>query len=225
MLVDWLVTTYKSGQKLSGILYLHRISDTRMRGSSVRNLAMFQQLIGDDFYKNVTLATTCWSLIPFHTGLERETELKTNSNFWKHMISKGATVERIPDDVTEARDLVYKTTSHNAVALKTQRDVVDRGISFSNLAVTKTVNYELEKLKREQAAERAWHAERLARQEREMREQIAEIRAQNQRIQSARDKTRWCARKKPYGTCDNDYCSNKLKRYTATFRSFSTTLD
>ena len=28
LLVDWLVTTYRSGQKLSGILYLHRISDT-----------------------------------------------------------------------------------------------------------------------------------------------------------------------------------------------------
>ena len=151
---------------------------------------------------------------------KRETELKTNTNFWKLVISKGAKIDRIPDSVTEARDLMYKTTSHNASALKTQRDVVDRGISFSHLAVTKTVNYELEKLKRDQATERIRHAERLARQEREIREQIAEIRAQNDRIQAAMDKTRWCSGKKPYGTCDNGYCSNKLKRYTATFRRF-----
>lgn len=218
LLVDWLVTTYKSGQKLSGILYLHRVSDTRMRGSSVRNLAMFQQLIGDDFYKNVTLATTCWSLVPFHVGLERETELKTNSNFWKLMLSKGAHLKRIPDAVTAARDLVYEIASHNAAALQTQRDVVERGISFSNLAVTKTVQYELEKMKREQAAERARHAERLAHQEREMRRELADLKAENQRIQDALQRTRWCSGKKPHGTCDNRYCSNKLKRWAVIWR-------
>ena len=179
MLVDWLVSTYKSGQKLSGILYLHRISDTRMRGSSVRNLAMFQQLVGDDFYKNVTLATTCWSLVPFHVGLERENELKTNSNFWKMMISKGAQLERIPDGMAAAQALVYKVASHDAAALQTQRDVVDRGISFSDLAVARTVKYELEKLKREQAAERMQLALGLERQYRELEEQVSELRKRN----------------------------------------------
>ena len=27
MLVDWLASTYRAGQKLSGILYLHRIDE------------------------------------------------------------------------------------------------------------------------------------------------------------------------------------------------------
>jgi hypothetical protein len=186
----------------------------------MRNLTMFKQLIGDDFHKNVTLATTCWSLVPFNDGVMRENELKTNSNFWRLMISNGAQLERISDDVTEARDLVYKIASHSPIALQTQRDVVELGISFRNLAVAKTVNYELEKQRREQRAERVLQAQKLARQERKLQEQVAELQKQNQRIQDAMDRGRRCSRKKPYGTCDNQYCSNRLQRYTVTWRTF-----
>ena len=123
---------------------------------------------------------------------------------------------------------MYEITGHNPLALRTQRDVVDLGISFSNLAVTKTVNYELDKLKKEQAfdsaAERKRHAEALERQNREMQERIAELQRQNQRIQDARDRRRWCSGKTPYGTCDNQYCSNKLKRWAVTWRQCSTPL-
>lgn len=153
-LVDWLVSTYRSGQRLNGILYLHRITDTRMRGSSLRNLKMFKELIGDEFYENLTLGTTCWSLIDSKSALERENELKTESKFWEIMISKGARLERIPDDdVIKARDLVYKIASRDTAPLQTQRDVVERGISFSDLAVTQTVNYKLEQISNQQRAE------------------------------------------------------------------------
>jgi hypothetical protein len=180
LLVDWLASTYRSGQKLSGILYLHRIADTRMRGSSMRNLSMFKQLVGDDFYKNVTLGTTCWSLVPFHVGLDRENELKSNSNFWKMMISKEARLKRIPDDVITARELVYEIASNDAVALKTQRDVVDLGIRFSNLAVTKTVNHELEELRRQQQTE-------LKRLEEAKRRQLAQQARQAEEAREQRE--------------------------------------
>jgi hypothetical protein len=206
MLVDWLVSTYRSGQRLSGILYLHRVTDTRMRGSSVRNLRMFKQLIGDDFHKNLTLGTTCWSLVPFHVGLDRESELKANSDFWKTMISKGARVERMPDDVTKARNLVYEIASHNAVALQTQRDVVDRGISFSNLAVTKTVNYDLEQVQRDQAAERKRVGEELQTRLRELQEELARVRARNERVESYANARRYCSRKRPTRICDKVGC-------------------
>src|SRR5205809_696574 len=57
----WLAMTYRADVRLTGIVYLHRISDNRMTGSAVHNLNMFKKLCGDDCLPNVTLATTMWS--------------------------------------------------------------------------------------------------------------------------------------------------------------------
>lgn len=187
MLVDWLTSMYRAGQKLSGILYLHRIADTRLRGSSLRNLNMFRQLIGDEFHKNLTLGTTCWSLVSSKVGLDRENELKDHSSFWKVMISKGARLERIPDDATKARNLVYEIASHDAVVLQTQRDIVDLGKSLSSLSVAKTVNYELDQLHKQQEAERKSLEEakkkRLAEEKQERKLELERVRAKHERIE------------------------------------------
>lgn len=52
--------TYEQGINLAGIIYLHRITDVRMQGSSLKNLTMFQKLCGEGFYNHVVLATTMW---------------------------------------------------------------------------------------------------------------------------------------------------------------------
>ncbi|KAN0115440.1 P-loop containing nucleoside triphosphate hydrolase protein [Hyaloscypha variabilis] len=225
MLVDWLAATYRSGQKLSGILYLHRITDTRMRGSSLRNLKMFKELIGDEFHKNLTLGTTCWSLVSFNIALDRENELKTDSKFWKIMISKGARLVRILEDRPEARDLVYEIASHDAIPLQAQRDVVDRGISFGNLSVTRMVNYELEQIRQQQKAaiERFKEARqrRLDQEEEEMERELALIRARNERIEDYQMRQVFCQNVTPYGRCDSPGCYNKLRRWTATWHCCS----
>ena len=149
ILLDWLVSSYRRGQKLSGILYLHRLSDARMRNSAVRNLKMFRELIGEDFYQNLTLGTSCWSLVTASVGAAREQQLKSEAGFWKMMIDCGARAVRLPDDKSDARSLVYDMVGHSPTALEAQRDVVDRCISFGNLAVTKTVQYELEEARKE----------------------------------------------------------------------------
>jgi hypothetical protein len=222
MLVDWLVSTYKCGQKLSGILYLHRITDTRMRGSAMRNLKMFRQLIGDDFYKNLTLGTTCWSLVPAAVGSEREKELKTDSGFWKTMIAGGARAVQMPDDATEARDLVYSMASHYPIALQAQRDVVDLGISFANLAVTKTVKYELEQVQKERAAERERLKEernsRLAREAKALQRELTRVRARHEKMQHLLAMRRYCSVKRPHGTCDNKWCTEKLRHWNVVWR-------
>lgn len=57
-IAHWLSMSLKSGVKLSGIIYLHRITDPRMTGSIRRNLLMFKKLCGEDSFSSVTLATT-----------------------------------------------------------------------------------------------------------------------------------------------------------------------
>jgi hypothetical protein len=225
LLVDWLASTYEFGQKLNGILYLHRITDARMRGSSLRNLKMFKELIGEDFHKNVTLGTTCWSLVPFRTALDRETELKTSSNFWETLLSNGARLERIPDNATEARDLIYQIASHDPIVLQAQRDIVDLGKTFSSLAVTKLVDYELEELRKQQQTElrklREEEELQRIREEQALKEELERIREANNRILEYRSKQAYCTRKKPFGTCDKSGCYNKLQRYKVTWRKIS----
>jgi len=48
MLAAWLESTYRSGTKLSAILYVHPITQTRMQGTALRNLTMFKQLCAND---------------------------------------------------------------------------------------------------------------------------------------------------------------------------------
>lgn len=79
---------YKRKILLTGIIYLHRITDRRMSGSSIRNLDMFKALCGEDAYKHVVLATTMWEQVDLKIGEQRENELKSKPDYWGYMISK-----------------------------------------------------------------------------------------------------------------------------------------
>lgn len=93
-IATWLTDSYSHEIKLSGIIYLHRISDPRMPGSAKRNLLMFKKLCGPNALKNVILATTMWDKVTPKEGADRESELRSKEDFWGWMISKGSRVER-----------------------------------------------------------------------------------------------------------------------------------
>ena len=78
---------------LTGILYIHRITDVRMSGTPHRNLRMFGELCGDKSARNVVLLTTMWDKARSIKEVEnREAGLK--ERYWNVMIHHGATVER-----------------------------------------------------------------------------------------------------------------------------------
>lgn len=86
-LATWLTDSYTAHIKLSGIIYLHRISDVRMQGSAKKNLFMFKKLCGNDALKNVILATTMWDRVSQSEGDARELELTSTMDFWGWMMS------------------------------------------------------------------------------------------------------------------------------------------
>lgn len=57
----YLSVTYANRVSINGIIYLHRISDTRIGGSTKRNIEMMKALCGEDAFSNVTIVTTMWS--------------------------------------------------------------------------------------------------------------------------------------------------------------------
>ncbi|KAI6044167.1 P-loop containing nucleoside triphosphate hydrolase protein [Pisolithus marmoratus] len=139
-IAHWLNTTYKKNIKLSGILYLHRISDNRVSGTPLRNYNMFKELCGKDNFKNVILVTTMWDEVAEEVGSAREKELR--SDFWRSMISLGSSVYRFEGTMESA----WKIINSLSVAppsqrrpLQIQREMVDEHVPLHRTAAGRAV--------------------------------------------------------------------------------------
>jgi hypothetical protein len=84
--------SYQGGKLLSGLLFLHRISDNRMGSSPLRLLETFKGICGNEAFKNVVLVTTMWDVVTTEEGATREEELR--GKYWKHMLALGSRTER-----------------------------------------------------------------------------------------------------------------------------------
>lgn len=71
----WLSGSFKDCTRLSGIIFIHRISDVRMTGSAVRNLVMFKKLCGERAFQSVALVTPMWSKVTPYKGTRHKEEL------------------------------------------------------------------------------------------------------------------------------------------------------
>lgn len=91
---------------LTGLLYLHRISDVRMQGSALKNIRMFQSLFGENDMANVVLVTTRWNSVTKDEGVSQLRELLEKDRFWGGMIAAGARHEALLDVEADGRRIV-----------------------------------------------------------------------------------------------------------------------
>ncbi|KAI6006219.1 P-loop containing nucleoside triphosphate hydrolase protein [Pisolithus orientalis] len=119
----YLANTYEQGVKLTGVIYMHRISNPRMTGTSMRNFRCFRELCGKDAFKNIVIVTNMWRDDEPEICNKRESELATDNKFYKALINKGN------------------------VTLAGQQEIIDEHKEFSGTAVGK----ELTRALKEQA--------------------------------------------------------------------------
>ncbi|KAF8891139.1 hypothetical protein CPB84DRAFT_1784511 [Gymnopilus junonius] len=123
----WLRKSNKSGSKLSGIVYLQRITDNRLSEAVHRNLHIFSELCGPDAFKHIVLVTTMWDEIQStEEGAAREAVFKRT--LWADMIQKGASVTRFlgtSNDAWQVIEKVLKASQQEQVVLHLQRELVD----------------------------------------------------------------------------------------------------
>lgn len=158
LLAFFLTTTYASTSlQLSGIIYCHRISDTRMGGSSLKNLNMFKKLCGEDAYASITLATTMWSnlngpTLSFDTGVARERELLSRREWWGLMRERGSKVIRHDGSRESAlaivAGLVERREKSGPVVLNIQKEMIDDKLSLEDTAAGQEVERELTQAKK-----------------------------------------------------------------------------
>jgi hypothetical protein len=127
-LADFMAETYRAGALLSAIIYVHPIHHPRFEGSARDNLTMFQTLCGENFFRNIVLATSFWSEVETEEeGSKREAELKDNPQFWGDMIARGSGMVRLPDSKDEAIALLMKLAGKEREVMRIQQEVVDEG--------------------------------------------------------------------------------------------------
>jgi hypothetical protein len=158
-LLKWLEDTYRRGERLNGIVYLHSINETRMKGSARQSLDMFQQLCGSSCYKNIVLATTFWDKVTEATGAQREKELRENDQFWGLLVKEGSRVVRLSRDQATVHQIIKIAGDHEEMVLKAQQEIVNekkkRGETAAALRVQEAKRLKKERLERlEQEKER-----------------------------------------------------------------------
>lgn len=180
---SWLSMAYENRIKLSGIIYLHRISDVRVGGSGVKNLRMFRELCGEAGMGGVALVTTFWQGEDKATGDRRENQLKTSSTFWSQIIAKGGKVFRHDQGVESGERIInYLVNRKQKMVLEIQREMVDDGKTLEHTGAGNVVQEELNKLRAEHARELArirdeWK-EALAKKDKEWQKEIQAYKAE-----------------------------------------------
>ncbi|KAJ3811300.1 P-loop containing nucleoside triphosphate hydrolase protein, partial [Lentinula lateritia] len=131
MIADFLASEYKAGRRLSGIMYLHRISDVRMGGASKRNFSMFEKLCGQDAFSNVAIVTTRWDQEEEAVAKARLEELKTKPQLYKPILDGGGAIFRHDRTQESASAILSHLIAKTATPLLIQREMVEesRGIS------------------------------------------------------------------------------------------------
>ena len=153
---SWLGTMYdsqdshgrKGETKLAGIVYLHDISLTRMLGSTLKNLDVFQKLCGKDALKRVVLCTTMWSDICEEEGERRAEQLK--EIYWKEMTEGGSIVRKFEDSQKSAWDVIAPIIEGDRIgkmdALQIQEELVEAKKLIPDTEAGRQLRYSLDQL-------------------------------------------------------------------------------
>lgn len=147
----FLSETFKQTVKLTGIIYLHRITDNRMGGAAVRNLVMFKKLCGQDAFRHIVLATTMWSKLKtsddYDSGVDNERQLTTHEEWWGMMHQRGSQVFRHSGSKECALKIVARLVvsrqQNGPVTLDIQREMVIDNKSLEDTAAGKEVEKEI----------------------------------------------------------------------------------
>ncbi|KAI8259407.1 hypothetical protein K4K56_006668 [Colletotrichum sp. SAR 10_98] len=179
-IATWLTGSYNNEVKLTGILYLHRITDPRMGGSARKNLFMFKKLCGPEALKHVVLVTTMWELVDKEVGLERQAELETTEDFWGYMLAKGSRIEKHMNTPQSAHYIISKFMSrsrqNSPILLAIQDEMVNKNKNLDETEAGKGLEgvlaKERERFKRDLDQARQEMQEAIAARDRESQEEL-----------------------------------------------------
>ncbi|KAG8216976.1 P-loop containing nucleoside triphosphate hydrolase protein [Butyriboletus roseoflavus] len=140
---EHLASMYGAGTTLAGVIYMYRISDVRMGGTSRRNFRLFRELCGKDSLRNVLIVTTMWSSVDPNVGATREEELAMSDDFFKPVLDEGARLVRHDGGQESAQGILRHLIHNEGTPLRIQRELVDERKPLADTAAGAELSHQL----------------------------------------------------------------------------------
>ncbi|RFU75387.1 p-loop containing nucleoside triphosphate hydrolase [Trichoderma arundinaceum] len=161
MIADYLAAGYNKEMRLSGIIYLHPISDNRVTHHATKNLDMFRKLTGEKNLKNVVLTTSMWDKVTPDEGLKREQELQ--SKFWNVLMAFGAKYCRQDGSANSVKQIASMFMDNKPFYLQLQEEMGKDNKALKDTAAGKEIMAELSRMKEQHQKELSEMKEMLLR--------------------------------------------------------------
>ncbi|KAH7924248.1 hypothetical protein BV22DRAFT_520655 [Leucogyrophana mollusca] len=178
LIAAYLQNTYEQGAKLAGVIYMHRISDFRMGGTSKRNFAMFRELCGESNLKSVLLVSNMWSEVKRELGEAREAELAGKDKFFKPVLEKGARMLRHDGTQASAHTILRHLINQQPATLRIQDELVNQHKDIAHTAagveLTRALQYQADLHSEELSNLKAEMEKALTAKDEETREELRE---------------------------------------------------
>ncbi|KAI6025176.1 hypothetical protein PISMIDRAFT_550392 [Pisolithus microcarpus 441] len=114
---------YEQGTKLTGIIYLYRITDVRMVGTAQRTFRVFRKLCGESTFGHVLIVTNMWEKEKLEVGEAREQQL--SAKYFKPALDGGARMMRHDGTRESALNILRRLLDNETTSLSIQREIVD----------------------------------------------------------------------------------------------------
>lgn len=148
-----LVDAFNDQAEIQGALYIHPVTEAKMRGSGRKNLIMFHNVLGMKGMKNCRLVTTKWSLQSENVSKAREQELCEKKEFWQPLLAAGAQTVRFGDSMESAIDIIKPLLQGPAFEPLLVEEVVKNKMTIQQTQAGQVVNDDVEEAKRTHRAE------------------------------------------------------------------------
>ncbi|KAG6852773.1 hypothetical protein C0991_009213 [Blastosporella zonata] len=145
----WMAKSYSSDMKVAGIIYLQEITQTRVTGTTRKNLDMFEKLCGPNAATSIILATTKWGEVKSTVGEQREAQLR--DEHWKDMLMDGSKMRRFDGTQNSAQKIVNEILARKALdAAHIQSELVEVDKLLAETDAGRTLRYTLKELLEQQ---------------------------------------------------------------------------
>jgi hypothetical protein len=133
---------------LVGIIFCHKITDTRLTGSSRQTIRILLKMCGHRFSPHVVFATTMWDTIAPESDktkyLSREAELQRSDVGWGEFTDRYASTEQYLGDTASAMRILDQVL-FNRPPLRIMNQL-DRGLTIEETDAGQAIAEELRKL-------------------------------------------------------------------------------
>jgi 50S ribosome-binding GTPase len=150
-IAGFLTKLYTRNIGVTGLVYVHRITEPRLQGSAITNLEVFQKLCGVQCFPQVALVSTMWQELrgaeALALGKEREAELQSNVAFWGAMTKGGSRTFRHSGEIESAEAIFRWFFGFPQIVLNVQRELVDDHLTLDQTEAGKFLKETAAKVK------------------------------------------------------------------------------